>query len=95
MLPRLTLLRLWRLAKSPVWKAAKAAVRAVRDDEPLQGVAVHEEKTSFCPRCGQVPDGDRRMDEARERALAQLPDAVLHRSDLDFAIAWHYWRTKN
>jgi len=53
-----------------------------------------EEQTSFCPRCGQLPDGDRRMEEAREIFLAEWRGAMPKRSELDFALAWAYFRRK-
>jgi len=49
---------------------------------------------TFCPRCGQIPDGDRRMEEARERFFARWKGAAPKRSELDFALAWAYFRRK-
>jgi hypothetical protein len=82
--------RLWGLRESRTWVAANSAVKAVMADRNLTNAAQGEPYTSFCPRCGQIPDGDRRMEEAREIALSVLKKDVKRR-DLDLALAFHYW----
>ncbi len=80
---------------TPVWRAADEAVAAVVGYDKVQHAARFAERSAFCPRCGQIPDGDRRMDEARE-----VFDALwgtrkpLKRSELDFALAWAYFQRK-
>lgn len=82
--------RLWGLRESRTWVAANSAVKAVMADRHLMNAAQGEPYTSFCPRCGQIPDGDRRMEEAREIALSILKKDVKRR-DLDLALTFHYW----
>jgi hypothetical protein len=41
-----------------------------------------------------MPDGDRRMEEARENFLAMWKGETPKRSELDFALAWAYFRRK-
>jgi hypothetical protein len=77
-----------------VWRAAKEAVQAVSADIPLNSVSGREERTVFCPRCGQLPDGDRRMDEARIKVLSLLDGASAKRSEIDAAISLNYWMVK-
>jgi hypothetical protein len=88
-----TLWRIWKLRRSPVWKSAKKAVKKVASSRVIQEAAGKERTISFCPRCGQSPDGDRRMEEAREMVVKEL-GYVPRRSDLDFALSWLYWRSK-
>ena len=87
--------RLWKLWRSPVYALAKNAVREVARDQALQLAAATSTTLPFCPRCGQRPDGDRRMDEARERVMSQVSGYAIKRSDLDLLLSWHYWRLKN
>jgi hypothetical protein len=86
-----TWLRVLTLRSSPVWKAAKEAVEEVRKETRLNEAASRESRITFCPRCGQRPSGDRRFEEARERAVQKLGDLNFRRRDLDYAISWHYW----
>lgn len=81
------------ITKSPLWDAAGKAVSQVSVNRPLQEAASAESVISFCPRCGQTPDGDRRQEEARELVMATGLNPK--RSDLDFAIAAHFWMRKN
>ena len=83
-----------RLFATPLWRAADSAVLHVLQSEHLQHAAKLSETTSFCPRCGQLPDGDRRMDEAREHFALKWRGALPKRSELDFALAWAYFRRK-
>ena len=83
-----------RLLGTPVWRAADSAALHVLQSEELQRAAKISETTSFCPRCGQLPDGDRRMDEAREIFALKWRGALPKRSELDFALAWAYFRRK-
>lgn len=82
------------LLPTPVWRAADSAVLQVLQSEHLQRAAKMSETTSFCPRCGQLPDGDRRMEEARELFASKWRGTLPKRSELDFAIAWAYFRRK-
>lgn len=85
--------KLWVLYRSPLWKAARKAVKQVMADTPIQNAAKSESKLSYCPRCGQIPTDDRRMEEARELTLKQI-DYVPRRHDMDFVLNWHYFRIK-
>lgn len=78
-----------KFTKTPLWQCAREAVADVIGNHALQYIAAIEEKTSFCPRCGQLTDGDRRFEEAREFVLTRMPDA--RRNDVDFAISAQYW----
>lgn len=82
-----------QIARTPLWEAAENAVAQVWNNKALQDAATTESEISFCPRCGQVPDGDRRMEEARELVIAK--GIIARRSDLDFAINAHFWMKKN
>jgi hypothetical protein len=86
--------KLLRLLDTPLWRAADGAVVQVMQQHELHKACKNEELTSFCPRCGQMPDGDRRMEEARENFLATWKGDALKRSELDFALAWAYFRRK-
>ena len=83
-----------RLLDTPLWRAANRAVLQVMAHHELEKVCGNEERTTFCPRCGQMPDGDRRMEEAREVLLTEWIGAIPRRSELDFALAWAYFRRK-
>lgn len=83
--------RLWHLRDSLVWTTAEQAVKAVMNDRALNAAAQAEAHISFCPRCGQRPDGDRRMEEAREMVMTALNGLEVNRRDVDFALAFHYW----
>jgi hypothetical protein len=81
-----------RLLDSPLWRAADGAVMRVMLHHELHKACKNEEMVSFCPRCGQMPDGDRRMEEAREHFLEVWNGDAPKRSELDFALAWAYFR---
>lgn len=88
--------KLLRLLGTPVWRTAGHAAAAVMECGDAQRAARFEERTTYCPRCGQIPDGDRRMDEAREVFQAiwgTRPPPK--RSEVDFALAWAYFRRKS
>jgi hypothetical protein len=84
---------IWRLEGTDLWWASQRAVKSVVSDHKLNGVATTDPKTSFCPRCGQLPDGDRRFEEARERTISQLPTPP-KRAELDCSIALNYFLHK-
>lgn len=86
--------KLVRLLDTPLWRAADRAVMQVMQHHELQKACKNEERITYCPRCGQMPDGDRRMEEARETFLADWGGAIPRRSELDFALAWAYFRRK-
>ena len=86
--------KLVRLLDTPLWRVADGAAVQVMQHHELHKACKNEETTSFCPRCGQMPDGDRRMEEAREFFLAQWKGDPPKRSELDFALAWAYFRRK-
>lgn len=86
--------RFLRLLDTPLWRAADRAVLQVMAHHELQKACKNEERITFCPRCGQMPDGDRRMEEAREVFLTAWRGAIPKRSELDFALAWAYFRRK-
>ena len=83
-----------RLLDTPLWRATDRAVLQVMAHHELQKACKNEERTTFCPRCGQTPDGDRRMEEAREIFVADWLGMIPKRSELDFALAWAYFRRK-
>jgi len=83
-----------RLTDSPLWREADRAVQRVMAHHELQKASGNQELLSFCPRCGQLPDGDRRMEEARELFLEKWPALPPKRSELDFALAWAYFKRK-
>lgn len=83
-----------RLLDTPLWRAADRAVLQVMAQHELQKICKNEERTTFCPRCGQMPDGDRRVEEAREVFLTAWRGVIPKRSELDFALAWAYFRRK-
>lgn len=82
-----------RVNKPELWAAAKRAVDQVAGMRDLNEAAKREPMISFCPRCGQTPDGDRRLEEARELVMNSGIQAP--RADVDFAILAHYWLRKN
>jgi hypothetical protein len=86
--------KLARLLDTRLWRVADGAVVQVMQRHELHKACKNEELTSFCPRCGQMPDGDRRMEEARENFLAKWRGETPKRSELDFALAWAYFRRK-
>jgi hypothetical protein len=86
--------KLLRLLDTPLWRVAGRAVVQVMQYHELHKACRNEEMTSFCPRCGQRPDGDRRMEEAREHFFSEWRGAPPKRSELDFALAWAYFRRK-
>jgi len=86
--------KLLRLLDMPLWRVADGAVVQVMQHHELHKACKNEERTSFCPRCGQMPDGDRRMEEARENFLVAWKGDSPKRSELDFALAWAYFRRK-
>lgn len=75
-----------------MWAEASRAVSHIMSHKPLNEVAQNEERTAFCPRCGQLTDGDRRMDEARE--ILNSWTYGFKRSEVDFALAFHYFTKK-
>jgi hypothetical protein len=83
-----------RLLDTPLWHVANRAVVQVMLHHELHKACKNEELVSFCPRCGQLPDGDRRMEEAREHFLEIWNGDAPKRSELDFALAWAYFRRK-
>jgi hypothetical protein len=87
-------LKFYRLLDTPIWRVADRAVLQVMQHQQLQQAARIEETISFCPRCGQHPEGDRRMEEAREAFFAEWKGSAPKRSELDFALAWAYFRRK-
>ena len=95
-------LRLWirfvglcvRLWTSPLWRLADKAVKTVAASRELQAAAAVEPVIAYCPRCGQCPDGDRRMEEARHIVHELLKGTQPNRAELDFALAWAYWKHK-
>jgi hypothetical protein len=82
------------LKTTPLWRVADSAVVHGMQHHELYKACKNAERTSFCPRCGQMPDGARRMEEARENFLAMWNGAAPKRSELDFALAWSYFRRK-
>jgi hypothetical protein len=86
--------KLLRLLDTPLWRVADCAVMLVMQHHELHKACKNEERTSFCPRCGQMPDGDRRMEEARENFLVMWKGHTPKRSELDFALTWAYFRRK-
>ena len=88
-----TLRSVWailRFLRSDVYHAAKKAVLAVKRDHHLQRASVDEPNVSYCPRCGQTPKNDRRLETARELALSYLPTPPpIHRLNLALELA--YW----
>ena len=86
--------RFWRMRQTHVWEKAARAVEEVLRHDGLQQAAAAQDCVTFCPRCGQIPDGDRRMEEARERFFAGWKGEPPKRSELDFALAWEYFRRK-
>lgn len=86
--------RLWGLRREETWRAACQAVNTVQAQLDLRNAAQLEENARFCPMCGQIPDGDRRMDHARSTALEILRNKKVRRSELDAAISLYYFVTK-
>lgn len=84
------IMRLWRLFRSPLWPAVKDAVAQIAAHIPLQAAAAVEDTLAYCPRCGQRPDGDRRMEEARLLVIETIGHKP-RRSDLDFLLSLAYW----
>jgi len=82
------------MRETHVWEKAARAVEEVLRHDALQQAATEQDCVTFCPRCGQVPDGDRRMEEARERFFGSWRGDPPKRSELDFALAWAYFRRK-
>jgi hypothetical protein len=84
-----------RIIKSPVWNAARISVNNVMAHTMLNEVSKTDPLLRFCPRCGQIPQGDRRMQDAREQVFKILGEIEVKLSDVDFAMMWHLWRNKN
>ena len=82
--------KLWHLNRTGIWKAAESAVGAVMKQADLSYAAELEPETRFCPMCGQIPDGDRRMDHARKIVCEILGDKPFRRHEIDAAIGLHY-----
>lgn len=71
--------------------AAGQAVSTVMAQREINYAAQLEPEVSYCFACGQVPDGDRRMDHARRIALEILaPRVQPKRYELDAALAIEY-----
>jgi hypothetical protein len=90
------LIKFWhfrKLTSSVLWSEAEKAVSQVMEHRPVNTIAQTHERTAFCPRCGQIPDGDRRMDEAR--AILEQWTYGFKRAEVDFALAFHYYVRKN
>ena len=87
-------LAIYRMMDSGIWIIANKAVKAVREDRQLNLVALTEDRLVFCTRCGQIPDGDRRMDEAREKVMNLLNGESHTRSQIDAALALNYLLVK-
>ncbi len=87
--------RLWKLQINGTWTAARSAVDAVMAKTDLQYAAHKEPHIKFCPSCGQIPDGDRRMDHARMLAIEHLHGKPYRRFELDAAISLHYLLKKS
>jgi len=83
-------LKIYRLMDSGLWILASKATAKVREDRLLNAVAVTEDRLVFCSRCGQIPDGDRRMDEARQKLMDLVPIDTYSRSEVDAALALSY-----
>ncbi len=86
--------RLYRLRNSATWVAAAHAVDSVMSQKELTYAAQREPQAIFCPMCGQVPDGDRRMDHARKIAMEILRGKPVRRHELDASIALCYFARK-
>ena len=79
-----------RFLRSDVYRAARRAVLDVKQDRRLQLASRDEPNISYCPRCGQIPKNDRRLETARELALSYLPaPPPIHRLNLALELA--YW----
>jgi hypothetical protein len=89
-----SLLRLMILRFSKLWEAAERAVTEVEKDDTLQQAASLEARTSFCPRCGQRGQNDRRFEEAREIVYREIHPATVRSIDVDLALTYAYWRKK-
>lgn len=76
--------------RSANYRRAEAAVIAIAADKGLRSVAENEPVTSFCPRCGQLPSGDRRMEEARE-IFFRDNKKNFKMSDVNFALELSRW----
>jgi hypothetical protein len=87
--------RLRDLECSGVWQAAGASVESVMAQKELSYAAEIEPQTRFCPMCGQIPDGDRRMDHARKLTIESLGDKPFRRHEIDAAISLHYLLRKS
>ena len=89
------LLRAWtlfRFVRRPLYQTAKAAVQSTSANRVLNEAALSESEVSFCPRCGQRPQDDRRKEEARLLVYATHPNAK--RADVDFSLSLAYWLRK-
>jgi hypothetical protein len=75
----------WHFCHSELFQIARQSVEEISSNVHLREAAGREERTRFCPRCGQIPDGDRRMDEARERFLQDWKGSSPKRSE-DFGL---------
>jgi hypothetical protein len=83
------------LENSALGRAAKQAVQQIEASPELQRAAVVEPRVSCCPRCGQIPTGDRRLEEARECALELLGEQPGKISELNFALEYFHFINKN
>jgi len=82
--------KLWKLDHDGIWDAAGHAVSSIMAQNDLAYAAEKEPRTRFCPMCGQIPDGDRRMDHARKIVCEILAGKTLRRNEIDAAISLHY-----
>lgn len=84
---------LWALVGEPVWAVAEKVVSQVAGDAVLKAASDKEDTISYCPRCGQTPTGDRRLEEARELAYQSLATPP-KRHHLDTALAVNFYLHK-
>lgn len=91
-----SIIRLAPLLFSETWLSASWAVLTVIRDKKLNNQSDIESKVSFCPRCGQCPQDDRRLEEARELAIFRLNQKKepFKLRDLNLSLEWHLWRRK-
>jgi hypothetical protein len=86
-------LKIAELASTDLWEESRKAVYVILADKSLTIAAKDAPYVSYCARCGQLPAGDRRFEEARELVVDALKEQP-SRVDLDLALQWHYWRYK-
>ena len=79
-----------RLTLTKVGKAAKQAVMEINAAAHLRQAAKMEPMVSYCRVCGQLPTGNRLMEEARERAIEILGETP-KMSELNFALEYFHY----